>query len=118
MSYETAARRANGNMMTSRLADDYEDAYQTASDAIRDEIKDNFKKCPDDLAHLLAAVQERELEKPDDQHNLLNIYPWLKLDFHRGKAHLRPAQAQLVYASRDMEPDEFFITTDVEAEQC
>lgn len=118
MNYETQARRANGTAMTSRLQDDYEDRYQTASDAIHDQALDDLRTDQDSLADLLAACQEIGLEQPDGPNNLLTLFPWLRLDVHRGKPRLRAVQAQLAYAARDMEPDEFFINCEVEESEC
>ena len=118
MSYETAARRANGTTMSARLEEAYEDRYQTASDAIHDQALGSFRDDQDTLADLLAACQEIGLEQPEGPNNLLTLFPWLRLDMHRGKARLRAAQAQLAYAARDMEPDEFFINCEVEESEC
>ena len=118
MSYETHVRRVNGTAMSSRLSEAYEDRYQTASDAIHDQALDMFRDDQDSLADLFAAAQEIGLEQPEGPNNLLTQFPWLRLDMHRGKARLRAVQAQLAYAARDMEPDEFFVNCEVEESEC
>ena len=118
MSYETAARRANGTTTSARLEEAYEDRYQSASDAIHDQALADLKGDQDTLADLLAACQEIGLEQPEGPNNLLTLFPWLRLDMHRGKSRLRAVQAQLAYAARDMEPDEFFVNCACQESEC